>query len=132
MRAAVGDADSLIDQPDGPELDETLGAFTTSVSANDPPSRRAYVRRLNEWLALHGHKDAHLPIGAITLHAALMNTAKVIARADGLARLGDLNSAYLQYGKVRSIVSVTNMAITAPRTNPISPAISGIGLTPMI
>ncbi len=111
---AVGDADSLIDQPDGPELDETLGAFTTSVSANDPPSRRAYVMRLDEWLALHGHKDAQLPIGAITLHAALMKTAKVISRADRLARMGDLNSAYLQYGKVRDTLGAVGFDVNCP------------------
>lgn len=101
-------------QSDWPPFDETLGAFTTSVSANDPPSRRAYAKRLHEWLSLHGHKDARLPTEAISLHAALMNTATVIARADRLARIGDLNSAYRQYGKVRDTLRLAGFDVNCP------------------
>lgn len=111
---AVGDADRLNDQSDWPQLDESLGAFTTALSANDPPSRRAYVKRLSEWLLLHGSENAHIPIEAITLHAALMNTAKEVARADGLARIGDLNSAYRQYGKVRDTLRAAGFDVNRP------------------
>lgn len=111
---SVGDADSLNEQSDWPQLDETLGAFTTALSANDPPSRRAYVKGLTEWLSLHGSEDAQIPIEAITLHAALMNTAKVVARADGLARIGDLKSAYRQYGKVRDTLREAGFDVNRP------------------